>query len=187
MSEGDPAGGAHVPGQGSPGTLETARLILRPWRVTDAFVSRRLWTERDPRVPAHRRIDAEGHPTVEDLEDWVRRYEHSPHPGLLVAELRNSGQVIGYCGLTPTDHGLPEEPELAFEFLRSVWRQGFATEAATAVLEYARAEGHTRFWATVWDWNIASRRVLAKLGFVETGDVEPRSVHGRTLLTVASF
>jgi ribosomal-protein-alanine N-acetyltransferase len=48
--------------------LETGRLLLRPWRVTEAVVLRELWTERDPRVPPHRRIDADGHPTVADLE-----------------------------------------------------------------------------------------------------------------------
>ena len=31
-----------------------------------------------------------------------------------------------------------------------------------------------RLWATVWDWNTASRRVLAKLGFAETGGKETR-------------
>ena len=49
--------------------LETGRLLLRPWRVAEAVVQRELWTERDPRVPPHRRIDADGHPTVADLED----------------------------------------------------------------------------------------------------------------------
>ncbi|WP_199582693.1 hypothetical protein [Blastococcus sp. TF02-09] len=49
--------------------LETDRLVLRPWRVAEAVVQRELWTERDPRVPPHRRIDAEGRPTLADLEE----------------------------------------------------------------------------------------------------------------------
>ena len=52
--------------------LETERLVLRPWRVAEAVVQRELWTERDPRVPPHRRIDAAGHPTVTDLEESIR-------------------------------------------------------------------------------------------------------------------
>jgi [ribosomal protein S5]-alanine N-acetyltransferase len=39
-------------------------------------------------------------------------------------------------------------------------------------------------WAGVWDWNVASRRVLEKLGFREAGRVEPDSVYGHSLLTV---
>ncbi len=52
--------------------LETDRLVLRPWRVDEAVVQRELWTERDPRVPPHRRIDADGRPTVAELEEAIR-------------------------------------------------------------------------------------------------------------------
>ena len=65
--------------------LETDRLLLRPWRVAEAAVQRELWTERDPRVPPHRRIDADGHPTVADLEDSIRTDQPSSI-GLLAVE-----------------------------------------------------------------------------------------------------
>lgn len=57
--------------------LETGRLLLRPRRVTEAGVLRDLWTERNPRVPPYRRIDADGHPTVADLEVSIRTEPHS--------------------------------------------------------------------------------------------------------------
>lgn len=167
--------------------FETDRLLLRPWRVSDAAVLRELWTERDPRVPPHRRISPDGHPTLEDIEDRIRRDSRHPFPGLLAAEQKSSGQVIGYCGLIPNEHGRAGEPELAFEFLREVWRQGFATEASWTVLQRAQASGYRRLWATVRDWNTASRRVLAKLGFVETGQVEPDEIHGDSLFTTKTL
>ena len=52
------------------------------------------------------------------------------------------------------------------------------------MVEWARASGHAHVWATVWEWNTASRRVLAKLGFTETGDTEVDPVHGTTLMTM---
>ena len=52
--------------------LETDRLLLRPWRVAEAAAQRELWIERDPRVPPRRRIDADGHPTVADLQESIR-------------------------------------------------------------------------------------------------------------------
>lgn len=170
-------------GPGDEATIETDRLLLRPWRVSDAAVSRELWTERDPRVPPHRRISPDGHPTLEGIAEWIRGYNQHPTPGLLAAELKSSGEVIGYCGLIPNKYGQDDEPELAFEFLRKVWRQGYATEASWAVIERAQALGYRRLWATVRDWNTASRRVLAKLGFVETGRVEPSEIHGDSLFT----
>jgi [ribosomal protein S5]-alanine N-acetyltransferase len=162
--------------------LETGRLLLRPWRVAEAVVQRQLWTERDPRVPPHRRIDADGHPTVAELEGWIRANQPSSI-GLPAVERKATGDVIGYCGLIDGGRGPEGEPELAFELLRRVWGRGYATEASSAVLDWARSSGYERLWATVWDWNTASRRVLAKLGFTETGRTEVDAVHGTTLFT----
>lgn len=164
--------------------LETDRLLLRRWRVSDAALQRELWTERDARVPPHRRIDADGHPTLADLEDRIRHPDPDASLGLLAAERRDSGEVIGYCGLIPNLHGQDGEPELAYEFLRKIWRQGYATEAALAVLGWATASGYLRLWATIRDWNTASRRVMDKLGFVETTRVEPDDIHGNSLFYV---
>lgn len=161
--------------------LETSRLLLRPWRVAEAVVQRELWTERDPRVPPHRRIDADGNPTVAELEDSIRNNQLWS-TGLLAVERKASRDVIGYCGLVDSGRGPKGEPELAFELLRRVWRQGYATEASLAVLEWARSSGYERLWATVWDWNTASRRVLAKVGFTaERKEVD--AVHGTNLYT----
>lgn len=162
--------------------LETSRLWLRPWRVAEAVVLRELWTERDPRVPPHRRIDADGHPWVGELEESIRANQPSSI-GLLAVERKASGDVIGYCGLVDSGRGARGEPELAFEFLRRVWRQGYATEASLAVLDWATASGYKTLWATVWEWNSASRRVLAKVGFTETTRQEVDTVYGTTLFT----
>ena len=162
--------------------LETERLVLRPWRVAEAVVQRELWTERDPRVPPHRRIDAAGHPTVTDLEESIRTDQPSS-VGLLAVERKAARDVIGYCGLVDSGRGAAGEPELAFELLRRVWGKGYATEASLAVLDWARSSGYERLWATVWEWNTASRRVLAKVGFTETERTEVDTVHGTTLFT----
>ena len=160
--------------------LESDRLLLRPWRAAEAVVQRQLWAERDPRVPPHRRIDADGHPTVADLEASIRNNPPTS-VGLLAVERKAAGDVIGYCGLIDNGRGSEGEPELAFEFLRRVWGQGYATEASLVVLDWARSSGYQRLWATVWDWNLASRRVLAKVGFAETARRDLDPVHGTTL------
>ncbi|WP_341358910.1 GNAT family N-acetyltransferase [Georgenia sp. M64] len=161
--------------------LETDRLLLRPWRVAEAGVQREMWSERDPRVPPHRRIDADGRPSIADLEESIRTHATSSI-GLLAVERKVSRDVIGYCGLIDSGRGPAGEPELAFELLRRFWGQGYATEAASAVLDWARSSGYRRLWATVWDWNTASRRVLAKVGFVETRRKDVDAVYGTTLI-----
>jgi len=100
--------------------LETDRLLLRPWRVAEAVVHRELWTERDSRVPPHRRIDAKGHPTIEEFEDSIRSDRPSGSIGLLAIERKSVRDVIGYCGLVDSGTGPEGEPEPAFELLRRV-------------------------------------------------------------------
>ena len=102
--------------------------------------------------------------------------------GLLAVERKAAGDVIGYCGLVDSLRGSEGEPELAYELLRRVWGQGYATEASWAVLDWARSSGYQRVSATVWDWNTASRRVLAKLGVVETDRTED-PIHGTNVFT----
>ncbi len=161
--------------------LETDRLVLRQWRVAEAARQRELWTERDPRVPPHRRIDEAGNPTVADFEESIRTHQPSSI-GLLAVERKAAGDVIGYCGLVESDRGAVAE--LAFDLLRRVWGQGYATEASWAVLDWARSSGYERVWAPVWDWNTPSRRVLVKLGFTETDRTEVDPVRGTTLFTM---
>lgn len=169
------------------GTLETDRLILRRSAVSEAAVYRQLWTERDPRVPPHRRVSPEGRPTVEDMAARLRAEAGESRPGLLAVERKGTADVIGYCGLNAHGNGSPDEPELAYELLRAAHGCGYATEAAQAVVTWASEAGYRRLWAGVWDWNVASRRVLEKLGFRDAGRSGPDSAYGHNLLTVQEF
>ena len=164
--------------------LETERLLLRRWRVAEAGVQRQLWAERDPRVPPHRRIDGDGHPTIAELEESIRTRQPSSIQ-LLAVERKGAGDVVGYCGLIESERGGAEEPELAFELLRQVWGQGYATEASLAVLDWAISSGCERVWATVWEWNTVSRRVLAKVGFTESDRED--ATYGTKLFTTRTL
>ena len=130
------------------GTLETDRLVLRHSRVGDAAVYRQLWTERDLRVPAHRRISDEGRPTVEDIAAQIRAERGEPGPGLLAVERKGTADVIGYCGLIVHGNGSPDEPELAYELLRAAHGCGYATEAGRAVVTWADEASYRRLWAS---------------------------------------
>ena len=151
------------------------------------MVYRQLWTERDPRVPPHRQIDSEGQPTVEVIAEQILANRHSTGPRLLAVERKSTGDVIGYCGLILGGNGSADEPELAYELLRAAHGRGYASEAGSAVLAWSKEAGYHRLWAGVRDWNVASRRVLVKLGFHETGRVDADALHGNSLLTVREF
>ncbi|SHK58812.1 GNAT family N-acetyltransferase [Actinacidiphila paucisporea] len=136
--------------------LETARLNLRPWEDTDAEDLRALFGERGGDTPSleQARIDIE----------VLRDREAAAGIALLPLLRRAEGDFIGYCGLI-VGRATVDEPELAYELFRRAHGQGYATEAARAVVDAAAATGRTRLWSTVGSWNTPSLRVLAKLGF----------------------
>jgi [ribosomal protein S5]-alanine N-acetyltransferase len=161
-----------------PTEIETDRLALRRPSAGDAGVQWEMWTERDPRVPPHRRIGPGGRPTVEDIAASLQAEGQSPKTGLLTIVRKHEGDVIGYCGLIFDGRGTSDEPELAYELLRRAQGLGYATEAARAVLTWAAEAGYHQVWAGVRRWNGASLRVLHKLAFVDTGQDELDADYG---------
>ncbi|HJG79296.1 MAG TPA: GNAT family N-acetyltransferase [Brevibacterium senegalense] len=168
-----------------PQALSTDRLRLRRWSPDDRRAVRNLWRERDPRVPARRRIDAQDRPTEAQVGASIAtQVEESARTGLQMyaVELRAAPGVIGYCGLSIGD-ATEAEPEIVFELARSVHGRGFATEAAIAVRDAGRDTGRSRLWASVREWNTASFRVLSKLGFTDSGRRDPDPFHGDIVWT----
>nr|WSW67600.1 GNAT family N-acetyltransferase [Streptomyces sp. NBC_00995] len=136
--------------------LETERLILRPWDVSDAAALRGLRSER-----------GEGTSTIGETRTLITELITATETtgiALLPVQRRDEGDFIGYCGLI-IGRNTVEEPEIAYEFFRRTHGHGYATEAARAVLDAAAATGRERLWATVAAWNAPSFRVLEKLGF----------------------
>lgn len=162
--------------------IETDRLILRRRRAADAAVFRQMWTERDVRVPPHRRIGVDGRPTVEDIAARIRSERGTTNSAFLTIMLKLDSDVIGYCGLIFDGQGSPDEPELAYELLRRAYGVGYATEATQALVTWAARTGYRRLWAGVRTWNVASRNVLHKLGFISAGQVEPDAEFGDSLI-----
>ncbi len=164
---------------GDPPVLSTARLMLRPPRESD--------------IPA----------LVEHANDWMvaRTLSRLAHPyeaahALFFLEhvvpseivwavtLRVEAAFLGVIGLSPE----PEHnaAELGYWLGRPFWALGFATEAGTAVVEHAfRTRGLTKITAGYMVDNLASGRVLAKLGFVRTGEGErPCPARGETMRAI---
>jgi RimJ/RimL family protein N-acetyltransferase len=135
----------------------TERLYMNIWEESDASWYRKLVGERG--VDKLTLEDARKH--VISLRD--RALESGI--GALTIRRKDEGDIIGYCGLIIGRSNI-EEPEIAYELFKKVHGKGYATEAASAIIEAAAATGRQRLWATVGSWNIASFRVLEKIGFI---------------------
>ena len=141
-----------------PRRLATARLVLTPEVEADAPWLATLFTERGGGTVS----------TAEALERVRAMTETFGRTGIgaLVLRTRDSGRPLGYAAIVVGRCTL-DEPELAYELLSAAHGQGYATEAARAVLVAAHATGRPRIWSTIRPTNAPSMRVAAKLGFRE--------------------
>jgi RimJ/RimL family protein N-acetyltransferase len=143
--------------------LETDRLLLRHFKTSDAPFILALLNE-----PSFLRYI--GDKKVRNLDDAQQYIVSGPIAtyekhgfGLYQVELKDSHTPIGMCGLLKREE-LPE-PDIGFAFLPDFWKQGFAFEAAAAVLNDARERLKlNRILAIVSPSNEASIKLLEKLG-----------------------
>jgi RimJ/RimL family protein N-acetyltransferase len=149
-------------------TLETDRLRLRPFRQSDAPDILRLVGDREVaattlRIP---------HPYEEGMaEAWlaVQEEELEQGRGVHFAILRRSDEAfVGAIGLSlQSEHA---RAELGYWIGRPYWHQGYATEAAAAVIRYGfDVLGLNRILAHHMARNPASGRVMQKLGMQREG------------------
>ncbi len=87
----------------------------------------------------------------------------------VVAERHGDGTVIGWCSVSRWNPDY-RSASLGYCFARAAWGQGYATEAAAALVGWAFDElSLNRVQAETDTRNVASARVLEKLGFVREG------------------
>ena len=105
------------------------------------------------------------HETLDQTRDWLEAMIAGSGPGLdFVIEFE--GRVVGKAGFfTP--------PDVGYILHRDVWGRGLATEAVGAVLDRLfETTDHAMAKADVDPANVASIRLLEKLGFLRTGSAE---------------
>lgn len=114
--------------------------------------------------------------TPEDARRFIARPNDRLLPKFLVTAPGAAGsRIVGGCGLSLVDGDV----NLGYWIGREEWGRGYASEAARAVLSLARALGHRRIVASHCVDNVASGRVLEKVGFRRTGRVVARFGQGR--------
>ena len=160
-----------VPGQlGYDGTMmETNRLLLRPWRESDAEALFKYASNPDvgPRAgwPPHK--------TVKESKEIIRTVFHNDTTWAI--ELKETGEPIGCIGYLPSDGcKIPArdgEPLVGYWIAKPYWNQGICTEALQAMLDHIRnTTDYKSLISGHFVDNPASGRVMEKCGFVATGE-----------------
>jgi RimJ/RimL family protein N-acetyltransferase len=147
----------------------TNRLLLRPGfpedapalaaAIADEHILRNLATAPSPYG-------------LRDAEAFLAQPRDPLLPSFVIVE-RTEGapRLVGACGLGRRPSGAVE---LGYWIARAQWGRGIATEAATALVDIARALRLATLEGSHFVDNPASGRVLEKLGFEPTGIVAPR-------------
>jgi len=106
----------------------------------------------------------------EQMRSWMERnlaHQKKHGYGLFSVILKPGSELIGDCGLEHTDFEGKPCVEIGYDFLSRYWNQGYATEAAAAVRDYATEElriGLGSLCSFIRRSNSASRRVSEKIG-----------------------
>jgi ribosomal-protein-alanine N-acetyltransferase len=160
--------------------LETARLFLR--RLTLDDLDRLAMLYRDSDV---RRYFPEGvltsEETRQELEHVIDVLYRQYGYGLWATIHRESGELIGRCGLLPWKIDGRSEVEVAYLLAKRHWRQGLGTEAAQAIRDYAfNVLNLPRLICLIHHDNVASQNVAGRIGM--TFEREGRDDKGPYLL-----
>ena len=143
-------------------TLETERLILRPWSLDDIDALHQIWTDPqvrrylwdDEMISRKRAAEAVEHGVAAANRNGVGLWCLLPKPASAPA---------GFCGFRYIDDA--PDIELLYGLLPDYWGQGLATEAARAALAYGfDAALFTRVYVRTDVLNHASVRVMERLG-----------------------
>lgn len=142
--------------------LETERLLMRELRQEDFDELRKIL--QDPEVM----VAYEGAFTDQEVQDWLdrqlSRYREDGF-GLYAVLLKETGALIGQCGLTLQNWKDQKLLEIGYLLQKAYWHKGYATEAAKAWKEYAfTVLGAEKVCSIIRETNTASRSVAVRNG-----------------------
>lgn len=142
--------------------IETKRLTLRRFREADRDTVAR-WNA-DPEFSRQLAGVLSREQSDEAFDRWERHWAERGF-GLLAVEWRETGELVGRVG--PQFHRVwPADPEVGWALDPAWWGRGIATEAGAAAVAWAFGQlGFVRVVSITTEANLASRNVMAKLGF----------------------
>ena len=159
--------------------INTPRLVLRPYETHDIEALHNILSDNKTMSfwPAPF--------TIEQTSRWIERSSKSYREnqfGRFAVELKESGKLIGDCGILLSELDGKQENDLGYIIHGNYWGRGYGTEAARASLDYAfKKLGLSRIAANMDVNNLASIKVAEKIGMKK--EKEYLNKRNRNLLT----
>lgn len=144
-------------------SLQTERLVLRPFALADAEDVQRLVGDRDVAEPT----SGVPHPYLDGMaESWIKSHRKFYADGrqiVFAITLRESDELIGSISLMEISQG-HQRAEIGYWLGKDYWGKGYVTEAARKVIAFGFELSLHRIHARCLKRNQASARVLEKAG-----------------------
>ncbi|MEG0126677.1 MAG: GNAT family N-acetyltransferase [Clostridia bacterium] len=142
--------------------IETKRLFLRQMQQSDYKDLCKMLQDKEVMYAY------EGAFSDDETQSWLDkqlyRYQADGF-GLYAVILKETGEMIGQCGLTIQDYNNEKVVEIGYLFQKAYWHKGYAIESASACKEYAFAVlGVDEVFSIIRDTNIASQKVAMRNG-----------------------
>jgi len=163
--------------------LETARLVGE--RLREEHLDYQRAMDSDPDVMATLGGVRSENESWELLWSGLEHWERNGF-GPWVFHARETGETVGGAALRRAEIEGRQEVELGYRVAAAWWGHGIATEMASALVGVARDRlGLAEIVAFTLPYNLASRRVMEKVGFTYERDIEwaglPRVLYRRRL------
>ena len=145
--------------------IETPRLYLRSFEKEDARFAISIWN--DPEMGEYLPDEA-----MEEIdENYLKEIEELAEAEdcfYFISELKDNHKKIGTCSFIVSDDG--KIYDIAYCVHKSNWKNGFATEMAKGMIDYAAKQGADKITVRVNKENAASNKVVSNLGFKVVGE-----------------
>ena len=156
--------------------IETSRLLLREMTAADRPDLCMILQDKEVMYAYN------GPFSDEEVNGWLERqtgrYREWGY-GLWAVVLKQTGEMIGQCGVTRQLWNGEEMLEVGYLFRHSHWHQGYATEAARACMEYAfNILGASEACSIIRDNNIPSQQVALRNGMRKAEGVMVKHYRG---------
>ncbi|MDE7282425.1 MAG: GNAT family N-acetyltransferase [Lachnospiraceae bacterium] len=146
-------------------TIETERLYLRGFQKEDALFAIGIWN--NPEMGEYLPDEA----MVEIDEAYLKEIEALAEDEVccyMIAEFKDTHERIGTCSFIPSEGG--KIYDIAYCVHKNYWGNGYATEMAGGMVNYAKEHGACKVTVRVNKDNAASNAVVRKIGFKVIGE-----------------
>ena len=142
--------------------IERSGYILRPWVINDVaslaenINSKKIWDNVRDSLPFPY--------TITDAQSYITYTLETPYPQNFAIVVND--KAVGCVGISPCTDVERISAEIGYWLGEAYWGRGYTSDAVKAVAEYTFKQTKImRLYATVYENNKASMRVLEKAGF----------------------